>query len=104
MTKNKIAVDEQLLQRLRQSAVDAGDFTAVAELDAVLPTPLPTAVGTVIMWRENNDAGSDVGAFAERVFTDGEEQWRVNGFDLYPDLSMSIEMLGKTWWIMERVS
>jgi len=100
----KITVDETLLQRLRQSAVDAGDTTAVSEVDALLPKPLPTKVGTVIMWREDNDAGRNVGAFAERVHDDetGEDMWRVNGFDLYPDLSMSIEVMNKTWWEMVR--
>lgn len=98
---SNISVSESLLKRLRQSALDAGDFAAAKEAEELLPPEIPTEVGTVIMWREDNDAGKNVGSFAERIHEEGEDQWRVNGFDWYPDDAMKRELSSKTWWIME---
>lgn len=90
----KINVDEALLRRLIAGTRDQ-DWEAAATAEKLLPIPLPTEVGTIIMWRENG-----IGTFAERVHVEGEDQWRHNGFDLLRDTSMEIELRGKTWWEM----
>ena len=95
----KIEVDEALLKRLIDGAERSGDSAAAGTARKLLPKALPTEVGTVIMWREDNDGGLGVGTFAEKV---SEEEWRHNGFDLYRNSSMEFELQGKTWWEMVR--
>lgn len=98
----KISVDEELLRTAKEALEFVSDFTSAEAIEKLLPADLPTEIGTVIMWRENNDAGEGVGVFAERVHVDGKNQWRRNGFDLYPDSSMKYSLAGEDWWIMER--
>lgn len=71
------------------------------------PKPLPTEVGAIIMWREDNSAGENVAAFAEfigdydwtGVTTRGGAvpTWRRNGFDLEYQTSLEEDLKDKQW-------
>jgi len=55
---------------------------------------LPSKVGTIISWSEDNDAGSDVQVFAVRL---NAEEWRVNGFDIETEHRMLISIGERRW-------
>ena len=62
---------------------------------------LPTEVGTIIVYKQENSVGKNKSVFAELMFS-GE--WRVNGFDLYSERMMLAELQNAPFTKLEPVA
>ena len=62
---------------------------------------LPTEVGTIIVYKQENSVGKNKSVFAELMFS-GE--WRVNGFDLYSERMMLAELQNAPFTKLEPVN
>lgn len=100
--QNGVAVAGEMFS----STIHPGDHFALAQSDVIVtgadgaPAPagkqLPERIGAVISWRGDNDAGTDIASFAERV---DATTWRVNGFDLESEnLLLLLLGVGDSCW------
>ena len=86
---------------LEQDAFTAGFDAAMLPRIEKPNVLLPTEVGSIITWLEDNAAGPGTRAFAHRL---DSNEWRVNGFDLTADRSLEYDLRGKPFTLLRPVA